>query len=204
MSDNFTNRSRRSLQLAEQEAKRFGHHCVVTHCLLLGLVKEGTGIAASVLKDHGLNVISLRNAIRLLDPTDTAAYHLPEKLPLHPEVNQAIERANDIAGISPVGTEHLLLGLLHAEDNSAHRVLKHLDVSAQALRKATISLLGQEQSVLVAMLVEEVDEGLFLLRPYSGKCQVGETPQILLLKALQELISEREVTSILVHTKEKP
>lgn len=144
--ERFTDRSRKVMQLAHQEAQRFNHEYVDTGHILLGLVKEGGGVAANVLNnlDVGLRVIRLE-----IEKSNPA----PNPLPPGPMVRMpytsrtriafeaAVEEARDL-GHTHVGTEHLLLGLLRDTESPAVAVLTGLGVTAANVREEVLSLLG--------------------------------------------------------------
>jgi hypothetical protein len=122
----FSDQARAVLQLAEVEARRLQHAYVGTEHLLLGLVAEGDGVAASVLRSRGLDDARIRREIeQLVQPGPTP---VTEKvLPLTPRSKQVINFANEdtlILGQSCVDTEHLLMGLLHEADGVAGLILR--------------------------------------------------------------------------------
>lgn len=145
MQERFTDRARKSMQLARQEAQRLGHCDVDCSHLLLGLLKEGSGVAANVLKNFGFDLRHLRNG---LEATRGAGMSSEQ----NPKPSQALESALEAAtaeskalGHLYVGTEHLLLGLIRDETNSACGILKWLNVNFDAIRKETLNLLGDPE-----------------------------------------------------------
>jgi ATP-dependent Clp protease ATP-binding subunit ClpC len=143
MFERFTDRSRKVMALANQEAIRHGHPVIDTEHILLGLVKEGTGLSAKVLKP--LMGGDLRNVwleVEKLMPAKTQPIPLG-KLPLSKEAEVAIMFAIDEAGSLPhnyVRTEHLLLGILRQADGVAGRTLTNLGVTIDTVRKAILEL----------------------------------------------------------------
>ena len=121
MYERFTDRARKVLQLANQEAQRLNHEYIGTEHILLGLVKEGSGVASNVLKNMDVDLTKIRREVEKLvnQGTDMIAMG---KLPQTPRAKKAIEYAMDEArnlGHTYVGTEHLLLGLLREEEGIA-------------------------------------------------------------------------------------
>lgn len=142
----FTDRARTVLQLAQQEAQRFRHDYIGTEHVLLGLIKEGRGVAANVLKNLDVDLRLARIEVeKLVEPSPD-----PEaptgKLPHTPRTKRVLEYAIEEArllGHNYVGTEHLLLGLIRTEDGVAAQVLLNLKVSVVAVRQEILLLLGQ-------------------------------------------------------------
>src|SRR5438445_6774944 len=121
MYERFTDRSRKVMQLANQEAQRFNHEYIGTEHLLLGLVKEGSGVAANVLKNLDIDLrkvdLEIEKFVQLGPNRVTMS-----KLPQTPRAKKVIEFALEEAH-SYVGTEHLLLGLLREQEGVAAQVL---------------------------------------------------------------------------------
>jgi ATP-dependent Clp protease ATP-binding subunit ClpA len=144
MYERFTDRARKVLQLANQEATRCRHQYIGTEHLLLGLVKEGSGVAANVLKNLDVELSKVRREVEqiiLPGATDT----LSGKLPQTPRVKKVIEWAIEEArGLNHnyVGTEHLLLGLLREHDGVAAQVLMNLGLNLKDVREEVLNLLG--------------------------------------------------------------
>lgn len=144
MYERFTDRACEVMQLANQEAQRFNHEYIGTEHILLGLVKDETGVACNVLKNLGVDL----RGIRL--ETEKHVTAGPEmvtmgRLPQTPLAKLAIEHTITEArqlGHNYVGTEHLLLGLLR-EPSIATVVLQALGVTAEAVRAEVLDLLAQ-------------------------------------------------------------
>src|SRR5256885_721518 len=124
--DRFNDRAKRVLALAQDEAIRFNHNYIGTEHLLLGLVREGEGVAARVLDSLGVELSKVRTAVEFIigrgDSTTS-----PSEITLSPRTKKVIELAIDEArklGHSHVGTEHLLLGLVREGEGLAHRIVK--------------------------------------------------------------------------------
>jgi len=130
-------------QLANQEAQRFGHEYVGTEHLLLGLIKEGSGVAASVLRNCSLDVKTIRIAVEKL--VQSSPMTTMGKLPQTPRTKKVIEYAMEEARSlhhNHVGTEHILLGLIREAEGTAVQVLRNLGVTLGSLREATMQLIG--------------------------------------------------------------
>ena len=141
MFERFTDRARKVMALANQEAQRFGHEYIGTEHILLGLVKEGSGVGANALKNLGVN---LGNAV---PEVDKLAPHGPPtpvigKLPQTPQAKKVIEHAIEEAralNCHYVGTEHLLLALLRVEGDVAAVVLTNFGLKLDTVRQEGLS-----------------------------------------------------------------
>src|SRR3979411_80360 len=144
--DRFTDRAKRVLALAQDEAIRFNHNYIGTEHLLLGLVREGEGVAARVLDSLGVELSKVRTAVEFIigrgDSTTS-----PSEITLSPRTKKVIELAIDEArklGHSHVGTENLLLGLVPEGGGRAPGGLSALGVSLEKVRHQVIATLGQQ------------------------------------------------------------
>jgi ATP-dependent Clp protease ATP-binding subunit ClpA len=148
MYERFTDRARRVMQLGHQEAWRLGHEYLGTEHLLLGLVKEESGVAARVLKNAGVELGKVRDAVvQIVRPAchDRGPVVLG-RLPHTPRLKEVIAYSAEEAGNlnhDCVGTEHLLLGLLRLPENLASVILQNLGVDSGALRAEVLEMLGQ-------------------------------------------------------------
>jgi hypothetical protein len=143
MYERFTDRARKLIQRANQEARRMGHEYIGTEHILLGLVKEGSGVAAQVLKNLGIDPDKIRLEVAkiVLCGPDTV-YGV---FPLTPRLKKVIEYAIDEArnfNHDYVGTEHILLGLLRVHDGVAALALRNFGLSTEKVREATVALLS--------------------------------------------------------------
>lgn len=146
MYERFTDRARKVIQLANQEADRFNHEFVGTEHVLLGLVKEGGGVAANVLKGFGAELRTLRMAVGKITPSGPDR-EIFGKLPLTPRARKAIDRAFEEAQSLEhhyVGTEHLLLGLVRDEQGTAALVLANLGIQPLDVRREVLNILGHD------------------------------------------------------------
>lgn len=144
MFEHFTDRSRKVMALANQEASRFNHDHIGTEHLLLGLIKEGSGVACSVLKRVGISDLStVRVAVEKLVKVGPEMMNMG-RIPQTPHAKQVIEYAMEEArGLNHnyIGTEHLLLGLIRVE-GIAFQVLKNLNINVELIREDIQHLLG--------------------------------------------------------------
>lgn len=126
MYERFTQRAKKVMQLANQEAQRINHEYIGTEHILLGLVKEGSGTAANVLKNLDVDLRELRLEVEKRVEESGPQMIMLNKLPQTPRAKKVIEYAMEEARAlhhNYVGTEHLLLGLLRTEDGIASEVL---------------------------------------------------------------------------------
>jgi excisionase family DNA binding protein len=142
----FTKRTRQVLQLAREEAQRLNHNYMGTEHLLLGLVREGEGIGAQVLKSLGVELETVRSKVEFIighsDPRPR------EWRGMTPRARRVIELAVDEAirlNHRFIGTEHLLLGLIREGEGLGARVLRELGVDLRAARAKTIELVAARQ-----------------------------------------------------------
>ena len=140
----FTERARKVILLAKEEAKRFNHDYIGTEHILLGLVKEGEGVAAAVLTSLGLDSENIREEVeKLVQPGLGKA--MSEDIPFTPRAKKVIELAMDEArnlGHNYIGTEHLLLGLIREGDGVASQVLMNMGLDLKSVRDEVLNLLG--------------------------------------------------------------
>ena len=144
--DKFTERARRVLTLAQEEAQRFNHNYIGTEHLLLGLVREGDGVAAKVLSNLGVELNKVRSAVEFIIGRGDRA--TTGEIGLTPRAKKVIELAVDEArrlGHSYIGTEHLLLGLVREGEGIAAGVLESLGVNLERVRAETTRILAQTQ-----------------------------------------------------------
>jgi len=141
--DRFDSSAKRVLALAQDEAIRFSHNYIGTEHLILGLVREGRGIAAQVLNAMGADVSKLRSAVGFIIPRGDAAT-TPTEITLSPRTKKVVELAVDESrklGQPHIGTEHLLLGLVREGDGIAAGVLESLGIRLPAVRAKVIEVL---------------------------------------------------------------
>ena len=150
MYERFTDRARKVMQLANQEAQRFNHEYIGTEHILLGLVKEGSGVAANVLKNLDVDLRKIRLEVEKIvqsGPDILAIGKLPQTPRAKKVIEYAMEEARNL-NHNYVGTEHLLLGLLREQEGVAAQVLMNLGLKLEDVREEVLNLLGHgiEQS----------------------------------------------------------
>ncbi len=144
MFNKFTERARKVILLAKQEAKRFNHDYIGTEHILLGLLREGEGVAAAVLQSLGMNLNNIRLEVEKLvqiGPTTVVTGDLP----FTPKAKKAMELAMEEArtlGHNYIGTEHLLLGLIREGEGVASQVFMNMGLDLERVREEVIKLLG--------------------------------------------------------------
>jgi len=147
---NFTDRVRRVLQMAREEAARLHHEYVGTEHILLGLIREGEGVAAAVLTNLGVDLEDIQQKIEETVKKGKAAAATGPELPYTSRAKKVLELAMMEArelNHSYVGTEHLLLGLLREEKGIAAQVLTDAGVTLEQARAETLRLLGSDSTV---------------------------------------------------------
>jgi ATP-dependent Clp protease ATP-binding subunit ClpA len=163
MFDRYTDRSRKVMGFARQEAERFNHDYIGTEHILLGLLADHNGVAITALQGLGVNLERARVEVLKL------VKHGPEiapvgQLPFTPRAKKVLEYTADSAKLldhNYVGTEHLLLGLLREGEGVAHQVLSSFGLTARAVREETMRLVGPTSpavGVLDIFRPEELDE----------------------------------------------
>jgi len=144
MFERFTDRARKVMALANQEAQRFNHEYIGTEHILLGLVKEGSGVGANVLKNLDVDLRKVRLEVEKLvksGPETVTMGKLPQTPRTKKVIEYAIEEARNL-NHNYVGTEHLLLGLLREQDGVAAQVLMNLNLRLEDVREEVLNLLG--------------------------------------------------------------
>ncbi len=144
MFERFTDRSRKVMALANQEARRFNHEYIGTEHILLGLIKEGSGVGAAVLKNLNVDIKKLRLEVEKLVKRglDMVTHG---KLPQTPRAKKVIEYAIEESrslNHKYVGTEHILLGLLRESEGIAAQVLMNLGLKLEDVREEVLNLVG--------------------------------------------------------------
>jgi ATP-dependent Clp protease ATP-binding subunit ClpC len=161
MFERFTDRARKVMALANQEAQRFNHEYIGTEHILLGLVKEGSGVGANVLKNLDVDLRKVRLEVEKLvksGPDMVTMGKLPQTPRAKKVIEYAIEEARNL-NHNYVGTEHLLLGLLREQDGVAAQVLENLGLKLEEVREEVLNLLGAG---------EGAEEGGAMPQPETG------------------------------------
>jgi len=174
MFERFTDRARKVMALANQEAQRFNHEYIGTEHILLGLVKEGSGVGANVLKNLDVDIKKLRLEIEKLVKSGPDMVTMG-KLPQTPKAKKVIEYAIEEARAlnhNYVGTEHILLGLLRETEGIAAQVLMNLGLKLEDVRQEVLNLLGAgvDSSAYQSLGMK--------MTPAAGQKQKSKTPAL--------------------------
>lgn len=148
MFERFTEKAIKVIMLAQEEARRLGHNFVGTEQILLGLIGEGTGIAAKVLKSMGVNLKDARVEVEKI--IGRGSGFVAVEIPFTPRAKRVLELSLEEArqlGHNYIGTEHLLLGLIREGEGVAARVLENLALDLSKIRTQVIRLLGDTSEV---------------------------------------------------------
>jgi ATP-dependent Clp protease ATP-binding subunit ClpC len=150
MFEHFTSEAIKVIMLAQEEARRLGHNFVGTEQILLGLIGEGTGVAAKVLNELGVTLKEARREVEKI--IGRGSGFVPPEIPFTPKVKslfeQSFREANSL-GHNYINTEHLLLGLTEAGEGVAAKVLQNLGVELKSVRTAVVRRLGEDATVVV-------------------------------------------------------
>uniref|UniRef100_A0A7N0SZM8 Uncharacterized protein n=1 Tax=Kalanchoe fedtschenkoi TaxID=63787 RepID=A0A7N0SZM8_KALFE len=144
MFERFTEKAIKVIMLAQEEARRLGHNFVGTEQILLGLIGEGTGIAAKVLKSMGINLKDARVEVEKI--IGRGSGFVAVEIPFTPRAKRVLELSLEEArqlGHNYIGSEHLLLGLLREGEGVAARVLENLGADASSIRTQVIRMVGE-------------------------------------------------------------
>jgi len=173
MFERFTDRARKVMALANQEAQRFNHEYIGTEHILLGLVKEGSGVGATVLKNLDVDIKKLRLEVEKLvksGPDMVTMGKLPQTPRAKKVIEYAIEEARSL-NHNYVGTEHILLGLLRESEGIAAQVLMNLGLKLEDVRQEVLNLLGAG--------VDDGPAGLGMqMGPAMGRKAKSKTPAL--------------------------
>ena len=148
MFERFTEKAIKVIMLAQEEARRLGHNFVGTEQILLGLIGEGTGVAAKVLKSLGVNLKDSRIEVEKI--IGRGSGFVAVEIPFTPRAKRVLELSLEEArqlGHNYIGTEHLLLGLIREGEGVAARVLENLGIDLTKVRTQVIRMLGETAEV---------------------------------------------------------
>lgn len=151
MFERFTEKAIKVIMLAQEEARRLGHNFVGTEQVLLGLIGEGTGIAAKTLKSMGVNLKDARVEVEKI--IGRGSGFVAVEIPFTPRAKRVLELSWDEArqlGHNYIGTEHLLLGLIREGEGVAARVLENLGVDLNKIRSNVVKMLGETKPQTVS------------------------------------------------------
>jgi len=200
MFERFTDRARKVMALANQEAQRFNHEYIGTEHILLGLVKEGSGVGANVLKNLDVDLRKVRLEVEKLVKSGPDMVTMG-KLPQTPRAKKVIEYAIEEARAlnhNYVGTEHLLLGLLRENDGVAAQVMISLGLKLEEVREEVLNLLGAGMDPEAAAGV-----GGMTRTDRSGKAGKSKTPALDSFgRDLTELASQGQLDPVIGRSSE--
>lgn len=144
MFDRFTDRAKKVMSFARQEAQKFNHEYIGTEHILLGLVQEGSGVAANVLKNMDVDLEKIRHEVEKIVKTGPSMVTMGQ-LPFTPRAKKVLELSMEEASAlshNYIGTEHLLLGLIKENEGIAAQVLMNLNVKLEEVREEVLEFLG--------------------------------------------------------------
>ncbi len=185
--DKFTERARKVLSLAQEEARSFQHNYIGTEHLLLGLVREGEGVAAKVLSNLGVELNKIRAAVEFIIGRGDRI--VLGEIGLTPRAKKVIELTVDEArrlNHHYIGTEHLLLGLVREGEGIAAGVLESLGVDLEKVRTQTIHVLNQPK------IEEEVRATMIEVKVESVRINEQTQQRVVILQAKEQKASEKE------------
>ena len=174
MFERFTEKAIKVIMLAQEEARRLGHNFVGTEQVLLGLIGEGTGVAAKTLKSMGVNLKDARTEVEKI--IGRGSGFVAVEIPFTPRAKRVLELSWDEArqlGHNYIGTEHLLLGLIREGEGVAARVLENLGVDLNKVRSNVIKMLGESKPTAAAGSSSSSSSG-----SSSGSSSKAKTPSL--------------------------
>jgi len=146
MLERFTDRARRVVKLAEEEARRLGHNYIGTEHILLGLIREGEGVAAKALESLGISLDAVRQQVEeIIGRGQQAPFDVIPFTPRSKKVLELSLRESQQLGHNYIGTEHILLGLIREGDGVAAQVLVKLGADLNRVRQQVIQLISGQQ-----------------------------------------------------------
>ncbi len=194
MFDRFTDRAKKVMNLARQEAQRFNHEYLGTEHVLLGLVQEGSGVAANVLKNMGIELDKIRMEVEKIVKTGPSMVTMGQ-LPFTPRAKKVLELSMEEAsnlGHNYIGTEHLLLGLIKENQGIAAQVLLNLSVKLEDVREEVLDFLGADGSE------EDDEDGAIGTEEGAGPASKSKTPALDSFgRDLTELASEGKLDAVI-------
>ncbi len=176
MFERFTDRARRVVVLAQEEARLLGHNYIGTEHLLLGLIQEGDGVAARALEALGVELQAVRRQVEEIIGRghEASAGHIPFTPRAKKVLELALREAQKL-GHHYIGTEHILLGLIREGEGVAAQVLEKMGAGLNVVRQKVKGLLGAEARPLVegsvASTAGEVEAGEHTSTPRCSRCQ---------------------------------
>jgi ATP-dependent Clp protease ATP-binding subunit ClpC len=197
MFDRFTDRAKKVMNLARQEAQRLNHEYLGTEHILLGLIQEGSGVAANVLRNMQIDLARIRTEVEKLVKTGPSMVTMGQ-LPFTPRAKKVLELSMEEAGNlghNYIGTEHLLLGLIKENEGIAAKVLTNLGVKLEDVREEVLEFLGAESTE-----EEEEESGETPVGTQAGK---SKTPALDAFgRDLTELAREGKLDNVIGRERE--
>jgi ATP-dependent Clp protease ATP-binding subunit ClpC len=147
MFDRFTDRAKKVMSYARQEAQRLNHEYIGTEHILLGLIQEGSGVAANVLKNMSVDLEKIRQEVEKIVKTGPSTVTMGQ-LPFTPRAKKVLELSMEEASSlshNYIGTEHLLLGLIRESEGIAAQVLMNLSIKLEDVREEVLEFLGASE-----------------------------------------------------------
>jgi len=199
MFERFTEKAIRVIMLAQEESRRLGHNFVGTEQILLGLIGEGTGVAAKVLNINGVNLINARVEVEKIIGHGNGSVSV--EIPFTPRAKQLLDstlKEAQVLGHKYIGTEHLLLGQIRVGEGVAVRVLENLDVNLSRVRTHVINMLnGVEPPRVKPPRVEAPNVNIIIRANTNNTSQ-----QILLDKFFFRHFTKKSIQSLLFSSQE--
>ncbi len=193
MFEKFTDRARRVMALANQEAQRFNHEYIGTEHILLGLVKIGEGIGPNVIRNFDIDIRKVRLEVEKLvrsGPSTVTIGRLPQTPRTQKVIELSINEAREL-GDSHVGTEHLLLGLLAERDGVASQVLLNLGMGLDETREEIRNMTRKEETKKTGRPVFTIEfDAITLLDEYFGAEDKTTADDLLVAKAWRVIKEE--------------
>lgn len=202
MFEKFTDRAKKVISIARQEAQRFNSEFIGTEHILLGIVQESSGVAAKVIKSLNIDVKQVRKEVESLITKSEVPMSLGQ-LPLSPRAKRVIELANEISntlGHDVVGTEHLLLGLLKEEEGIAAQVLANLGLKLDQVRNMIYEILGVDEGEPISSM--GADNGSEESRDPKRKTNSSTPALDAFSRDLTDMARDRKLDPVLNRTKE--
>ena len=197
MFERFTDRARRVIVLAQEEARALQHNYIGTEHLLLGLIREGEGVAAKALASKGVELDATRKQVEEMIGKGNAAPN--GHIPFTPHAKQVLEFSLREAlqlGHSYIGTEHILLGLIREGEGVGTQVLIKMDVDLGELRSATIDMIrGNSGTGTGDGLIGFEGDGAAGVREITTRLLDGEFPKVRHLMSVQATLTVRANTA---------
>lgn len=204
MKDVFTEKARRVLEIAQEEAKNFKHRSVGSEHLLLALVIEENGIGGKALRELGADEEEIREEIEQIEGFGTVnSYAADAYLPYSPRTKQLFEFASEEAkkiGAPMIGTEHLLLGILRDRDIFASRIINNIGINLQKLRQTLLKRIGVESPAVSSSISNARDR---MAQNGNKRAGASKTPTLdKLARDMTKMASELALDPVVGREKE--